>query len=207
MEQTEKIAGGTDLEHHAEQLTRTLDLLGSLENRINGSQIIPGETAFRDPRDTYHQITVGAVLVSRGINAHHARQLDGLLEMKLDGLFEYLQLMSELDKDAEDQDETLGAALLKLLDLDPGKLEKLGRYAEWRRAFERYMVPTENFLTRMTPEDFKKLGERPPSRKQLSLIRTTCQYHRIDFPEIANRLAAYCWLRDIGANPLYREAI
>lgn len=205
MEQTEKIAGGTELEQLAEQLARTLNLLDNTESRINGRQIIPGETAFRDPRDTYHQITVGAVLVARGVDAHHARRLDGLLEMRLDGLFEYLQVMRE-DADAEGEDETLGAALLKLLDLDPGKLEKLGRYAEWRRAFDRYMVPTEKFLTQMTPEDFKKLGERPPSRKQVSLIRTTCQYHRIDFPEIADRLAAYFWLRDIGANPLYREA-
>ena len=87
----------------------------------------------------------------------------------------------------------------------PPMLEDLGRYAEWRRAFERYMKPTERFLSQMTARDLEELAERPPTKAQINLIRTTCTYHRIDFPALSNRKVAFEWLRDIGANPRYRE--
>ena len=206
MEQEKLKNIGSDLEQLARQLDRALSHLGNTERRLNTSQITPGETAFRDPQNVYHQITLGAVLGNYQLSAHHARRLDGLLSMKFEQLVDLVQyITSQASDDEDDNDnETVGEALLELLDSAPPTLEDLGRYAEWRRAFDRYMKPTERFLSQMTTGDLEELAERPATKAQVNLIRTTCAYHRIDFPALPNRKVAFEWLRDIGANPRFR---
>ncbi|WP_435203774.1 hypothetical protein [Qipengyuania sp. 902] len=199
-------SSGTDLEHLASQLDRAMATLARTEQRLASPQILPGETVFRDPKDAYHQITLGAVLIQYGLNAHHACALDGLLSMTFEQLkalaAEALQIV---DKESDDDDETMGSGLLKLLELMPTRLEQFGRYAEWRRGFDRYMEKTRPYLDGLTDGDLHRLAGRPPSKKQMHLIRVTCAYHGIAFPAVPDRRAAFEWLRDIGANVKYRE--
>ena len=197
---------GQDLEHLASQLDRAMASLARTEQRLAASQIMPGETVFRDPKDAYHQITLGAVLVQYGLNAQHARALDGLLSMTFDQMKAVAAEATQIvDEDSDDDDETMGSGLLELLELMPARLEQFGRHAEWRRGFERYMERTRPYLDGLTDEDLRQLATRPPSRTQLHLIRVTCAYHGLAFPALPNRRAAFEWLRDIGANGKYRE--
>lgn len=197
---------GQDLEHLASQLDRAMASLARTEQRLAAPQVTPGETVFRDPKDAYHQMTLGAVLIQYGLNAQHARALDGLLSMTFDQMkavaAEATQIVGE---DSDDDDETMGSGLLELLELMPTRLEQFGRHAEWRRGFERYMERTRPYLDGLTDEDLQQLATRPPSRTQLHLIRVTCAYHGLTFPAVPNRRAAFEWLRDIGANAKYRE--
>ena len=180
--------------------------LARTEQRLAAPQITPGETTFRDPKDAYHQIALGAVLVQYGLSAQHARALDGLLSMTFDQMravaAEATHIVSE---DSDDDDETMGSGLLELLELMPTRLEQFGRHAEWRRGYERYMERTRPYLDGLTGEDLQQLATRPPSSKQLHLIRVTCAYHGLAFPAAPNRQAAFEWLRAIGANVKYRE--
>ena len=204
MEHDFKPNAGIDLEHLASQLDRAMASLARTEQRLAAPQITPGETVFRDPKDAYHQITLGAVLIQYGLNAQHARALDGLLSMTFDQMkavaAEATQIVGE-----DSDDETMGSGLLELLELMPTRLEQFGRHAEWRRGFERYMERARPYLDGLTDEDFQQLATRPPSRTQLHLIRVTCAYHGLAFPAVPNRRAAFEWLRDIGANAKYRE--
>jgi len=197
---------GIDLEHLASQLDRAMASLARTEQRLAAPQITPGETVFRDPKDAYHQIALGAVLVQYGLSAQHARALDGLLSMTFDQMkalaAEATQIVGE---DSGDDEETMGSGLLELLELMPTRLEQFGRFAEWRRGFERYMARTRPYLDGLTDEDLQQLAGRPPSKKQMHLIRVTCAYHGMAFPAVPNRQAAFEWLRDIGANAKYRE--
>lgn len=200
-------SSGQDFEHLASQLDRAMATLARAEQRLASPRITPGETVFRDPKDAYHQITLGAVLVQYGLSAHHARSLDGLLSMSLEQLKAVLEHASRIvgDEDDDDDNEIMGSTLLELLELMPTRLEQFGRYAEWRRGFERYMARTRPYLDGLTDEDFQQLAGRPPSKKQMHLIRVTCAYLGMAFPAVPNRWAAFEWLRDIGANPKYRE--
>jgi hypothetical protein len=167
---------------------------------------LPGETVFRDPRNTYHHITLGAVLAAYAMDAHHARRLDGLLSMDIEQAQNLLGKVASLfPSEDKNKDVTVGEFVSRLLDHAPAALDDLGRFAEWRRAFEKYMERTEPFLSGMTGGDLEKLAGRPVSRAQSNLVRTTCAHHRIEYPALANRLAAFEWLRDVGANLRFRE--
>ncbi|MCP9223389.1 hypothetical protein MKP08_11570 [Erythrobacter sp. LQ02-29] len=180
--------------------------LARTEQRLAAPEITPGETGFRDPKDVYHQITLGAVLVQYGLSAQHARALDGLLSLAFDQARTVVEEASQIVGEASDDDnETIGSGLLELLELIPTRLEQFGRYAEWRRGFDRYTDRTRPYLDGLTDEDLHRLAGRPPSKKQMHLIRVTCAYHGIAFPAVPDRRAAFEWLRDIGANPKYRE--
>lgn len=199
---------GTDLERLASQLDRALTTLSDAEQRFTDRQIVPGEVAFRDPAGSYHQITIGAVLTAREFSAHDARALDGLLSMNIDEVVLLIQQMVDEDPDGESrvgEDETIGAALTAILSRHSSTLESRGRYVEWRRSFDCYQDTTERFLSGLGEVDLEKMSLRPPSRKQLSLIRTTCAYLRLEFPVLTNRADAFRWLRDVGANTRYRE--
>lgn len=66
---------GTDLADQVRELGQMMSQLEALESRATkASSIIPGETVFRDPKDAYHQITVGAVLIRYELSAHDARR-------------------------------------------------------------------------------------------------------------------------------------
>jgi hypothetical protein len=208
MEHNLDTGSGQDLEQLASQLDRAMALLARTEERLAAPAITPGETSFRDPRDAYHQITIGAVLAQYKLSAHHARALDGLLSMSFDQLMEVWDEVEEIigeHEDGDDDEETLGSSLLELLELIPGRLEQFGRYAEWRRAFDRYQERTKPYLEGLSDDDLRRLADCPPSAKQMHLIRSTCAYHRIAFPAVPHRRAAFEWLRDIGANAKYRE--
>lgn len=191
-------------EHLASQLDRAMASLARTEQRLAAPQITPGETVFRDPKDAYHQITLGAVLVQYELSAQHARALDGLLSMTIDQLHGFFAELPDTI-DGDDDDGPLGLALLEILELVPGPLEEFGRYAEWRRGFERYMERTRPYLDGLTDEDLERLSSRPPTSKQMHLIRVTCAYHGLASPAVPHRRAAFEWLRDIGANAKYRE--
>ncbi|RDC61352.1 hypothetical protein HME9302_02574 [Alteripontixanthobacter maritimus] len=206
MEQKPTTTAGTDLEQLAHQLDRTLSQLDQTERRFADLQITPGETTFRDPKNAYHQITIGAVLTARGLSAHEARALDGLLSMTFEEVVALIQDMPDEDPAEEDDDsETIADGLIAILSRHATALENRGRYADWRRSFDRYRTTTDRLLSDMTEEDLEKLSKRPPTRKQLSLIRTTCTQLRLEFPTLANRADAFRWLRDVGANTRYRE--
>ena len=64
-----------------------------------------------------------------------------------------------VDKESDDDDETMGSGLLKLLELMPTRLEQFGRYAEWRRGFDRYMEKTRPYLDGLTDGDLHRLVE------------------------------------------------
>jgi len=180
--------------------------LARTEQRLTAPQITPGEAVFRDPKDAYHQITLGAVLVQYELSAQHARALDGLLSLSFDQMRAVVAEATKIvGQDSDDGDETLGSGLLELLELMPNRLEQFGRHAEWLRGFDRYIERTRPYLDGLTDEDLDRLAMRPPSKKQMHLIRMTCAYHRIAFPAVPNRRAAFEWLRDIGANAKYRE--
>lgn len=207
MEHNFKSSAGIDLEQLASQLDRAMASLARTEQRLASPQITPGETVFRDPKDAYHQITLGAVLVQYGLSAHHGRSLDGLLSMSFDQMKTFAtEAMQIVGEDSDDDNGTMGSGLLELLELMPTRLEQFGRYAEWRRGFDRYMERTRPYLEGLTDEDVARLSTRPPSRTQLHLIRVTCAYHSLAFPAVPNRQAAFEWLRDVGANARYREA-
>jgi len=198
---------GLDLEHLALQLDRAMASLAKSEQRLAGPQITPGETVFRDPKDAYHQITLGAVLIQYGLSAQHARALDGLLSMSFDEIKSVVAEAAQIVGEGTDDDnDTMGSGLLELLELMPNRLEQFGRYAEWRRGYERYMERTSPYLNGLTDEDMDGLATRPPTKKQMHQIRVTCAYLRIAFPAVPDRRAAFQWLRDIGANAKYREA-
>lgn len=199
---------GADLEHLASQLDRALTTLNDTEQRFADRQIVPGEVAFRDPAGSYHQITIGAVLTARDLSAHDARALDGLLSMSIDELKELIQQMVNEDPNGNlraGEDETVGSALIAILNRHSSTLESRGRYVEWRRSFDRYQATTERFLSGLSVDDLERMPQHPPSRKQLSLIRTTCAYLRLEFPVVADRADAFRWLRNVGANTRYRE--
>ncbi len=127
---------GIDL---GQQLTYLQDVLAQLDtaqDRLNGL-VDPGEAVFRDPMDVHHHITLGAVLSAHDLSAHYARRLDGLLAMRIDRLDALESLRDEFDA-ALSGDETIGEVLVRFLDMAAGVLEAEGRYAEWRRAFDRY---------------------------------------------------------------------
>ena len=72
--------------HTLEQLVDQTNELASMVSALNGlkdqlatSAISPAEHRYRDQRDVYHQITIGAVLMRYDFTAHDARFLDGLL--------------------------------------------------------------------------------------------------------------------------------
>lgn len=205
MEHEVKIGSGQDLEHLASQLDRAMATLARSEERLAVSRINPGETVFRDPKDVYHQITLGAVLIQYGLSAHHARALDGLLSMTAEQTIDFMGEVTRL-VDPDDESGTVGSTVRDLLELMPGRLDQLGRYAEWRRALDRYLERTKPYLDDLSDEDLQRLALRAPSKKQLHLIRVTCAYHGLAFPAVADRRAAFEWLRDMGANAKYREA-
>lgn len=199
---------GLDLEHLASQLDRSMTKLDQTEQRFAERRIIPGETAFRDPKDAYHQITLGAVLTARGLSAHEARALDGILSLTFEEVLPLIQQMVDAgpsDDDESDNEETIGDALLEMLRYQAGELEDRGRYAEWRRSFDRYQATTEKFLRELGEDELGKLSQRPPSRKQLYLIRTTCAYLQLESPTLNSRAEAFHWLRETGANARFRE--
>jgi hypothetical protein len=105
--------------------------------------------------------------------------------------------------DADDM--TIGEALRGYLSMHTSHLEAEGRYAEWQRAQRRYVADAASFLENLDEETRAAMKRRPVSRKQLSLIRYTCECFSIEFPALSDRWAAFEWLRDIGANPRCRE--
>lgn len=201
----QKVYGTTaaDIEGHVEQLGRTLAKLEDIERRLVQPQMTPGEIAFRDPQDTYHQISLGAVLAAHGMSAHDGRRLDGLLSLPLGELERLSEDLADFDSLVE-PGHTVGQALVRFLSMAAGHLDAQGRYAEWRRAFDRYHERTQSYFENLTEEKLEDLRRRPVSRKQTELVRYTCACRGLEFPVLKNRGDAFDWLRKVGANPRYR---
>jgi len=172
----------------------------------SSSALVPGEVAYRDPASTYHQITIGAVLCAHGRTAHDARRIDGLLSMRVADLMADADL-GNVVRDAFADGLTVGEALAKILQACGGQLEAVGRMAEWRRSFETYMAKSEAFLAGLNDEVRATMLRRPPSKKQLWLVRETCAVLQLEFPELPNRLAAFEWLQTNGANVKFKEIV
>ncbi len=200
---------GTNIEALAAQLDRALVKLDMTEQRFAQRRITPGEVAFRDPAGSYHQITIGAVLTAYDLSAHDARALDGLLSLPVSKVEELIANLRRQRADEPDpaQGETVASILQTILCLWSSELEQEGRYAEWRRSFDRYMAATEPFLAELTEEALERLAQQPPTRKQVNLIRLTCDQFRLEFPALLNRAEAFGWLRDAGANARFREVV
>jgi len=203
MEQNIAAPDPQNIEDHVDQLGRTLAKLEDIERRLAEPRMTPGEVVFRDPRDTYHQITLGAVLTAHGMSAHDARRLDGLLSLQLGELERLADDLADFDSLVE-PGHTVGQALVRFLSMAAGQLEAGGRYAEWRRAFDRYQDRTRAYLEAPTDEKLEELRRRPISRKQTELVRYTCACLGLEFPALKNRGEAFEWLHEIGANPRYR---
>lgn len=196
----------TDLAATVQSLKATVRDLSQIALQASSLPLVPGEVAYRDPALTYHQITTGAVLCAHGFTAHHARQLDGVLDKRLADVLADPEL-SIILKQALADGLTVGEALMKILHAGGGQLEAAGRMAEWRRSFETYMVKSEAFFAGLNDEVRATMLRRPPSKKQLWLVRETCAALQLEFPELPNRLAAFEWLQANGANVKFKEIV
>ena len=204
MEHVKTESEQTDLGACIGELGRMLADLKSLEVGVSASRILPGEAVYRDQRDVFHQITLGAVLTAHGLSAHDARGLDGYLAMSPAELVGD-HATALLWKEACARCDTIGGALVIFLSKARPRLEDLGRYAEWRRRYDNYMVRSERFLGALGNDKLEAMATRPASPKQLWLVRYTCECLGLPFPELADRRAAFLWLRNAGANPRYMQ--
>ena len=189
-----------DLNEQIKEIAKSISTLEALQSRAEQPAITPGEVAFRDPQDVYHHITIGAVLVAQGLSAHDARRLDGLLSLPVAEAARLLQEAADLDPAEE---PTVGELLVAVLDRLADPLEAIGRFAEWRRGFERYRSRTEAYLAQLTPDQLADLKRKPVSQKQTEQVRRTCACFDIEFPALANRAEAFEWLWNAGANLSY----
>lgn len=204
MEQSDFNKSPANLDEHLRELDRMLVALDAIETRASKVQLAPGDAVYRDPHDAYHHIAVGAVLSAHQLSAHYARRLDGFLALTIPEALEDTSLFDDW-KHAFSKDTTIGEALRVFLDKAAGRLEAKGRYAEWRRRYDDYMGKTDAFLATLDDKKRVAMLRKPATRKQVSLVRYTCECLRLDFPPLENRAAAFGWLRDVGANPRYRE--
>jgi len=179
--------------------------LTAFERGVGAEQLVPAEVVFRDPLDTYHHINLGAVLAAYGLSANDARRLDGFLAMRPLDVLDDDGILGHW-KSGLVRGKTVGEALLIFLDCVAGLLEDHGRYAEWRRKYDDYIARTKVFLKSLDEEMLVAMLRKPPSRKQLWLVRYTVECLGVEFPELSDRRAAFIWLRDVGANPRYRRA-
>ena len=193
-----------DLGAHLRELHRMLVTLDGIEARASEVKIAPGEVVYRDAHDAYHHITVGAVLSAHCLSAHYARRLDGFLALDILEALENETLFNEW-KESFARKRTVGEALLCFLDRAAGFLEAKGRHAEWQRQYDAYMRKTESFFAALDDEKRAAMLRKPATRKQASMVRYTCECLLLDFPALENRWVAFEWLRDVGANPRYRE--
>jgi hypothetical protein len=99
----------------------------------------------------------------------------------------------------------MGEALMIFLHRAAAMLEDRGRYAEWRRRYDAYVGRTQAFLKTLDEGTLAAMLRKPPSQKQLWLVRYTVECLDIEFPELPDRRAAFLWLRDVAANPRYRR--
>lgn len=205
MEQTQLIDADFSFAGQIRELGRMAAELRAIESSATGGQIIPGETVFRDARDTYHHITIGAVLAAHGLAADDARRLDGFLSLPPRQVLEDDTILAEWQEGMR-RGRTMGEALSIFLDRAAPYLTDCGRYAEWRRRYDAYMERSKSFLSACDDAALAMMLRRPPSRRQLWLVRYTCECLQLPFPELPNRRAAFLWLRDAGANPRYRRA-
>jgi len=204
MERMKPESGKTYLGAYIDELGRMLADLKSVEVGLSAPQIIPGEAVYRDPLDAFQQITLGAVLAARELSAHDARSLDGFLAMSPAELVGD-HATALLWKEACARCDTIGEALAIFLSKAGPRLEDLGRYAEWRRRYDNYMVRSERFLGTLDKDKLEAMAARPASLKQRWLVRYTCECLGLPFPELADRRAAFLWLRSAGANPRYKQ--
>ena len=204
MERMKPESEKTDLGVYIDELGRMLANLRSLEVGLSAPKIIPGEAVYRDQLDAFHQITVGAVGNAHGVSAHDARRLDGFLAMSPAELVGD-HATALLWKEACARCDTIGEALAIFLSKAGPRLEDLGRYAEWRRRYDNYMVRSERFLGTLDKDKLEAMAARPASPKQRWLVRYTCECLGLPFPELADRRAAFLWLRSAGANPRYKQ--
>ncbi len=120
MERMKPESEKTDIGVYIDELGRMLADLKSVEVGLSAPQIIPGEAVYRDQRDVFHQITLGAAMSPTELVGDTAIALHW--------------------KDACARCNTLGEALAIFLCKAGPRLEDLGRYAEWRRRYDNYMV-------------------------------------------------------------------
>lgn len=204
MKTNHDFANPATLDEYVRELGRMVREVKASEGGLSAERLIPGEVAWRDPRDAYDQITVGAVLTARDLVADDARALDGFLSMPCREVLERDDVI-ECWKQAFLCGETMGDALAIFLHQARHLLDERGRYAEWRRRYDSYMERTRSFLEALDRETLMVMVRRPPSKKQIWLVRYTCEVLRLEFPPLPNRKAAFIWLHDVGANPRYRE--
>lgn len=129
---------------------------------------------------------------------------DGLLSSRLDR-FNNDPMSRRMIASMMREGFTIGRALARILAHMAPQLEDDGRYAEWRRARDKYVSNAESFLASLDDDKRQAMKRRPPSHKQLALARYTCACLQVGLPELPDRWAAFEWLRDTGANPRYRE--
>jgi hypothetical protein len=159
--------------------------------------------ASSDPKKLYNDISLGAVLVARGLVAGDAAALDGLLSSSVEEFSARLTFASE-----KAGNKTVGAVLVRVLDADHTVLTGKGRFAEWRRKYRDYMVAFAEWMS-IDPEE-RRLGKwrtLPLTARQAALIRATAELRQIEMPALASRGAAHDWLMTSQANLRYRTVI
>ena len=157
--------------------------------------------ASSDPKKLYNDISLGAVLVARGMVAGDAAALDGLLSSSVEEFNARLAIASE-----RAGNQAVGAVLVLALDADHGVLTGKGRFAAWRRKYRDYMVAFAEWMS-VDPEE-RRLGKwraLPSSSRQAALIRATVDLLQIEMPALASRGAAHDWLMMSQANLRYRK--
>lgn len=204
METNQPTTSEMPLAEMVRELSRVSAELKAIEKGTAIQQIVPGEVTYRDPQDVYHQITIGAVLTAYGFSAHDARALDGFLAMRPKDVLDDDVILDHW-KTGVIAGKTMGEALLIFLHRAAAMLEDRGRYAEWRRKYDAYVDRTQAFLKNLDEGMLAAMLRRPPSAKQLWLVRYTVEVLDVEFPELPDRRAAFLWLHDVAANPRYRR--
>lgn len=204
METSRSTASEMPLAEMVRELSRVSAELKAIEKGAALEKIVPGEVAYRDPLDVYQQVTIGAVLTAYEFSAHDARALDGFLSMRPKDVLDDDVILDHW-KAGVIAGKTMGEALMIFLNRAAAMLEDRGRYAEWRRRYDAYVDRTQAFLKTLDEGTLAAMLRKPPSRKQLWLVRYTVECLDVEFPELPDRRAAFLWLHDVAANPRYRR--
>jgi len=175
--------------------------LGAALAALRGERRERQPQASSDPKKLYNDISLGAVLVARGMVAGDAAALDGLLSSSVEEFQTRLAIAGE-----KAGNKAVGALIVIALDADHNVLTGKGRYAAWRRKYTNYMVSFGEWMS--VDPDERRLGKwraLPSTAKQAALIRATADLLQLEMPALASRGAAHDWLMTSQANLRYRK--
>lgn len=190
------------LENTRAQITELRQAMAEMRDakmRVKEACAVEASSIYRDPKDVYHQISLGSVLTARGLIAGDARPFDGLLSIPAGQVIELLQHLTD------GQPVTFDHAIRKFIDDRRVQFEGRGRFVEWRRACRKYRGRHDRFLAMLDVDVARRWRSLSPTSQQTRLIQRHCDLRNEAFPALATRGEAYDWLAEKGGNPSFLE--